>query len=108
MSGRIGRGRHTTRHVELTRLKTGGWIVDSPGFSLFEGEIDNYRGLDRFYPEFEPYLELCRFRECSHIHEPGCAVLCALREGAVHPGRHGRYAELYRAYQLADNRKYHK
>ena len=108
MSRRIGRGRHTTRHVELTRLKAGGWLVDSPGFSLFETEIENYRGLDRFYPEFAPFLGQCKFKECSHTHEPDCAVLEALREGVLHPGRHGRYAELYKAYQLADNRKYSK
>ena len=108
MSRRIGRGRHTTRHVELTRLKAGGWLVDSPGFSLFETEIENYRELDRFYPEFKPYLGLCRFKECSHTHEPDCAVLEALGDGALHPGRHGRYAELYKAYRLADNRKYSK
>jgi len=108
MSRRIGRGRHTTRHVELTRLATGGWLVDSPGFSLFDNKIENYRELDRLYPEFEQYLGLCKFRECSHIHEPGCAVLEALCEGALHPGRHGRYAELYKTYQLADNKKFAK
>ena len=108
MSQKIGRGRHTTRHVELTRLKGGGWLVDSPGFSLFEATVDNYRELDRLYPEFEPYINLCRFRECSHIHEPGCAVLEALGKGEIHPGRHGRYVELYKAYQTADNRKYSK
>ena len=108
MSHRIGRGRHTTRHVELTRLKSGGWLVDSPGFSLFESTIENYRELDRLYPEFVPYTNLCRFRECSHIHEPGCAILEALEMGEIHAGRHGRYVELYRAYQAADNRKYGK
>ena len=106
MSGRIGRGRHTTRHVELTRLLHGGWLVDSPGFSLFETEVANYRGLDRFYPEFAPYIGRCKFKECSHIHEPDCAVLDALRRGEIHAGRHGRYAELYKAYRLADERKY--
>ena len=108
MSGKIGRGRHTTRHVELTRLKTGGWIVDSPGFSLFDAEVENYRGLEKFYPEFAAYVGLCKFRECSHIHEPDCAVLAALEKGEIHGGRHGRYAELYKAYRLADSRKYGK
>ena len=108
MSRRIGRGRHTTRHVELTRLKTGGWLVDSPGFSLFETAVENYRELDRFYPEFKPYAGLCKFRECSHTHEPGCAILDALREGSLHPGRHARYAELYAAYKAADSRRYAK
>ena len=106
MSRRIGRGRHTTRHVELKRLKSGGWLVDSPGFSLFETGVGNYRELDRHYPEFGTYIGLCKFRECSHIHEPGCAVLGALREGSIHAGRHARYAALYKSYQSADNRKY--
>jgi ribosome biogenesis GTPase len=108
MSRRIGRGKQTTRHVELTRLITGGWLVDSPGFSLFEASIRNFRELDRLYPEFSPYIGQCKFKECSHIHEPGCAVLDALGGGAIHAGRHGRYAELYRAYLIADNRKYSK
>ena len=108
MSRRIGRGRHTTRHVELTRLAAGGWLVDSPGFSLFEAEIGNFRELDRCYPEFTPYAGLCKFRECSHTHEPGCAVLGALAGGLVHAGRHARYAELYNACRLADSRKYNK
>lgn len=106
MSRKIMRGRHTTRHVELTRLKAGGWIVDSPGFSLLEAEIGSFRELGRYYPEFEPYRGLCKFRECSHIHEPGCAVLEALRAGAIHAGRHGRYGAIYKAYKEADSRKY--
>ena len=106
MSGRIGRGRHTTRHVELTALKEGGWLVDSPGFSLFETEIGNYRELDLFYPEYAPYRGSCRFKECSHTHEPDCAVLGALLSGKLHPGRHARYTALYKAYRLADARRY--
>ena len=106
ISERIRRGRHTTRHVELSRLKSGGWLVDSPGFSMFDAEIENYRTLDQLYPEFALYREHCKFKECSHIHEPGCAVLEALREGALHAGRHARYALLYKAFREADSRKY--
>ncbi|MDR3121717.1 MAG: ribosome small subunit-dependent GTPase A [Clostridiales bacterium] len=106
MSRKILRGKHTTRHVELVRIKGGGWLIDSPGFSAFEAEVGNYRELDRFYPEFAPYRELCRFKECSHIHEPGCAVLAALGEGALHAGRHRRYAALYAEGKAADGRKY--
>jgi ribosome biogenesis GTPase len=82
--------------------------VDSPGFSLFDAAIENYRGLDAYYPEFSRYRDLCRFKECSHTHEPDCAVLEALREGALHAGRHARYAALYRGFQAADSRKYGK
>jgi ribosome biogenesis GTPase len=110
MSFRIGRGRHTTRHVELVRLAGGGYIVDSPGFSALEAEADTggYRELDRLYPEFLQYRGKCRFAECSHLHEPGCAVLEALAGGGLHAGRHGRYAEFYAMLKSADESKFSK
>jgi ribosome biogenesis GTPase len=120
ISERIGRGRHTTRHVELVKLAGGGggYAVDSPGFSALEigagagagtgaGAWD-CRELDSLYPEFAPYLGQCRFAGCSHIHEPGCAVLDALGAGRLHAGRHGRYAAFYEALRQAGDRKYAK
>ena len=106
MSRRIARGKHTTRHVELVRLVCGGYLVDSPGFSAFEFKVENYRELDLCYPEFAPYLGDCRFKECSHIHEPECAVLEARRAGKLHDGRYRRYIELYRTYQTAHKKRY--
>lgn len=112
ISRRIGRGRHTTRHVELVRLAGdgGGYAVDSPGFSALEicAGAWGFRELDALYPEFLPYIGRCRFAGCSHIHEPGCAVLEALGAGSLHAGRHGRYAAFYAALKQAGDRKYAK
>ncbi|MCL2164275.1 MAG: ribosome small subunit-dependent GTPase A [Oscillospiraceae bacterium] len=106
MSQRIKRGKHTTRHVELVALKCGGYIIDSPGFSTFDFGIEDYRTLDRFYPEFSQYAGGCRFNECSHIHEPDCQVRIALGNGELHRGRYDRYAELYGQYKEAYDKKY--
>jgi ribosome biogenesis GTPase len=108
ISKRIGRGRHTTRHVELVGLAgTGGYAIDSPGFSAFEvgfGALSG-GGLDLLYPEFQPYLGGCRFAGCSHTHEPGCAVLEALGAGLLHEGRHRRYAALFAVLRQPEGRK---
>ena len=77
ISDRIGRGRHTTRHVELHPVEGGGYIADTPGFSSFEtGQMDLVLAEDLQYafPEFVPYLGQCRFTGCAHVKEKGCAV----------------------------------
>ena len=108
MSQKINRGRHTTRHVELVKTKSDGYIIDSPGFSSFNYEVENYRELDRYYPEFQALSGQCRFKECSHIHEPECVVLDELEAGRIHLGRHRRYVELYKKYKEMDDKKYLK
>lgn len=95
ISGKIERGKHTTRHAELVELETGGYIVDTPGFSSLELTEIKYNELDTFYPEFlERRLE-CKFTRCSHISEPSCSVKAALAEGLIDKGRYERYIELY-------------
>ena len=94
----LGRGRHTTRHVELFRLGCGAEVIDSPGFSSFETEELNWelkQHLPETFPEFRPYLGQCRFQDCSHTREKGCAVLAALKEGKIQPSRHKSYLRLY-------------
>ena len=94
----LGRGRHTTRHVELFRLDCGAEVMDSPGFSSFETEelnLELKRRLPETFPEFLPYLDDCQFVGCSHTKEKGCAVLNALRSGKIHPSRHQSYLRLY-------------
>ena len=98
VSTALGRGRHTTRHVELFRLSCGAEIMDTPGFSSFEAEDLNLewkQHLPETFPEFRPYLEDCRFVGCSHTKEKGCAVLEALRQGKIQKKRHESYLRLY-------------
>ena len=98
ISTALGRGRHTTRHVELFRLGCGAEVIDSPGFSSFETEELNWelkKHLPETFPEFRPYLGQCRFQDCSHTREKGCAVLAALKEGKIQPSRHKSYLRLY-------------
>lgn len=94
----LGRGRHTTRHVELFRLDCGAEVMDSPGFSSFETEelnLELKRRLPETFPEFLPHLDDCQFVGCSHTKEKGCAVLNALHSGKIHPSRHQSYLRLY-------------
>ena len=98
VSTALGRGRHTTRHVELYHLSCGADVVDSPGFSSFETDALNLelkRRLPETFPEFAPYLGRCRFVGCTHTKEKGCAVLEAVREGRISESRHKSYLRLY-------------
>ena len=98
VSQALGRGRHTTRHVELYRLSCGAEVVDSPGFSSFETNELNLELKNRLpetFLECAPYLDRCRFVGCSHIREKGCAVLEALRRGEIQESRHKSYLRLY-------------
>ena len=98
VSDALGRGRHTTRHVELFRLSCGAEIVDSPGFSSFETDelnLELKRRLPETFREFGPYLDRCRFVGCSHTKEKGCAVLEAVRRGDIQKSRHDSYLRLY-------------
>ncbi len=98
VSDALGRGRHTTRHVELYRLSCGAEVMDSPGFSSFETEelnLELKHRLPETFREFAPYLGDCRFVGCSHTREKGCAVLEALRRGDIQKSRHESYLRLY-------------
>ena len=98
ISDKLGRGRHTTRHVELFPLPEGGYVADTPGFSALEIEQFEKMTADQLqhcFPEFEQYIESCRFTGCSHTKEKGCAVLEALKNGEIAPSRHQSYLALY-------------
>ena len=94
LSGKISRGKNTTRRSELIE-KDGLRVMDTAGFSLLEAEraLPPEKIRER-YPEFAPYEGKCRFRECLHDREPGCAVQEAADSGAVHPERLRRYRQL--------------
>ncbi len=92
---KINRGKHTTRHVELFELKDGGYVLDTPGFSSFETEILKPVELSGYYPEMLPFNDQCRFKGCSHINEPDCAVKNALADGIISPQRYENYSSIY-------------
>lgn len=98
VSEKLGRGRHTTRHVELHRLTCGAEVIDTPGFSSFDAQeldLELKERLPETFLEFRPYLDRCRFVGCSHTKEKGCAVLQAVRAGEIPPSRHDSYVRLY-------------
>jgi len=98
VSEKLGRGRHTTRHVELFRLSCGAVVADTPGFSSFDVdrmELMRKEELARCFPEFAPYMDECRFQDCAHVKEQGCAVLQAMKDGKIQPTRHQSYVRLY-------------
>ena len=98
VSDKLGRGRHTTRHVELFRLSSGAIVADTPGFSSFDTEGMELRRpeeLQYTFREFAPYLDQCRFTGCAHVKEKGCAVLAAVKAGEIAPSRHASYVRLY-------------
>lgn len=98
VSLKLGRGRHTTRHVELFALPEDTYIADTPGFASFDTEMMEpipKEKLQETFPEFRPYLGGCRFADCAHLKEPGCAVLEAVEAGKIHQSRHAGYARLY-------------
>ena len=98
VSDKLGRGRHTTRHVELFRLNETTLVADTPGFSSFdtaEMDLELKKALPETFREFAPYRDECQFVGCSHVKEKGCAVLEALKEGKISKSRHESYVRLY-------------
>ena len=97
VSEKLGRGRHTTRHVQLYRVGEA-LIADTPGFSSFDTdqmEVILKENLQYAFPEFGRYLGQCQFRDCSHRAEPGCAVTGALKAGEIGKSRYESYLRLY-------------
>lgn len=97
ISQKLGRGRHTTREVEIFEV-CGGRIADTPGFASLESQklcrIPKEE-LQHVFPEFEPYFGMCRFTGCSHRSEKGCAVRRALEQGSIAPSRYQSYLTMY-------------
>jgi ribosome biogenesis GTPase len=89
------KGKHTTSTAELIELETGGFVVDTPGLRQFElwGVVPGE--LEAHFVEFRPFIPHCRFPDCSHTHETGCAVKDAVHWGQIHPGRYESYRKLY-------------
>ena len=98
VSEKLGRGRHTTRHVELYDLGEGTYVADTPGFSSFDTDqmdIILKENLQYAFSDFGPYVGSCQFHDCTHRKEPGCAVTAAVAAGEIEESRYDSYLRLY-------------
>ena len=106
VSDATGKGLHTTRHVELIPLDIGGYVADTPGirslalFDLEPGELDAY------FREIGPLVAQCQFSDCTHTHEPQCAVRAAVTEGRVSPERYDSYLRLRAEQSELEEKRY--
>ena len=97
ISRKIERGRHTTRKVDLFPAG-GGYIADTPGFSMLDFERFDFFAKDDLAHTFREFRELlgsCRYTKCTHTKEEGCAIIEALHEGSISESRHASYVELF-------------
>ncbi|OPZ92731.1 MAG: putative ribosome biogenesis GTPase RsgA [Firmicutes bacterium ADurb.Bin419] len=106
VSEKIERGRHTTRHAELIELVSGGFVVDTPGFSSFELDGLEAVELQNFYPEYQEYFGRCKFTGCLHISEPECEVKAAVEREIIDSGRHARYVDFCNMLKEKQRKKY--
>ena len=98
ISRKLGRGRHTTRHVELYKLEGGGYVADTPGFSSFDTNKYDIIFKDELadcFVEFRDYFGKCRFADCRHTTEKGCAVIEAVEKGIIPRSRHDSYKTMF-------------
>lgn len=102
------RGKHTTRHVELLSLKKEGFVLDTPGFSSLSLSHMDPLKLQYYYREFLPYNNLCKFVQCSHIHEPQCRIQEMVEKGNIDSGRYERYKILFDELELNKQRRWKK
>ena len=106
VSDATGKGLHTTRHVELIPLDGGGYVADTPGirslalFDLEPGELDAY------YREIAPLVAQCAFSDCTHTHEPNCAVRAAVADGRIFPERYDSYLRLREEMEELEDKRY--
>ena len=98
VSEKLGRGRHTTRHVELYCLGENTYVADTPGFSSFDTDqmdVILKENLQYAFREFGPYMGSCQFHDCTHRQEPGCGIRQAMEEGKIEKSRYESYLHLY-------------
>ena len=98
ISKALGRGKHTTRHSELHAI-AGGFVADTPGFSSLDFSRMSVQDLQDSVLEFRPYLGQCRFNDCVHQNEPGCAVKEAVEQGRIPRVRYENYLEILKQIQ---------
>ena len=94
ISQATGKGVHTTVVPRLAKLECGGYVADTPGvkaFALWDIEPEE---IDGYFREFRPLVEHCAFNDCTHLHEPDCAVLEAVKRGDISPERYDSYTRM--------------
>jgi ribosome biogenesis GTPase len=98
ISEATGKGRHTTTATVLHRVadQAGTYVADTPGIRALSLQGVEREELDRFFPEMRPFLGQCRYADCSHLHEPDCAVVAAVERGQINRRRYDSYAQLRR------------
>lgn len=94
VSNRVERGKHTTRHSELVKLKGGGYIIDTPGFGNLDFSLLNTDSCAELFREFAPFINSCRFSDCTHTGEPNCGVFDAVSSGKISEKRYDSYVKL--------------
>ena len=101
LSKKVERGKHTTRHTELFHVGEDIWVMDTPGFSLYELNQIPSQELQNYYPEFASYKQSCKFSNCVHTTQNAnvCGVVQAVQEGKIDMGRYQRYVTMFHAMQ---------
>lgn len=98
ISKKLGRGKHTTRHIEFYKLSEGGYVADTPGFSTFDTnryDIIYKNELASCFREFQNFLGGCKFQDCNHINEPGCKIIQAVSDGIISKSRYESYIQMF-------------
>ena len=90
----LGRGKHTTRHVELIAFNDG-WVADTPGFSKLDFRMVQLENVPLNFVDFFEASNKCKFNGCTHLDEPGCEVKKLLKEGKILPSRYENYKKIY-------------
>ena len=103
ISGATGKGRHTTTATVLHRVAGEGntYLADTPGIRALSLQGVDLKDLDEYFPEFETYLDQCRYADCAHLTEPGCAIIQAVEDGDINRDRYESYAALRRGDSTA-------
>jgi len=105
VSESTSKGTHTTTHAELHPLSFGGYVVDTPGIREFGLRAVHSKDLAHFFPDLRPYVNACKFPDCTHDHEPGCAIKEAVAQGHVHPARYDSYLHIFESLREAEERQ---
>ena len=103
-SKKLGRGKHTTRHSQLISVDDTTFLMDTPGFSSLYPEDIEKEDLQHYFREFHQYEGQCKFKPCTHIHEPQCAVIAAVKEEEIKTSRYQNYVALFE--ELKEKRRY--
>jgi len=106
VSESTSKGTHTTTHAELHSLSFGGHLVDTPGVREFGVRQVHPKDLAHFFPEMRPYVNECKFHDCTHDHEPGCAIQDAVDRGEVHRDRYDSYLRILESLQEEEEKRF--